>query len=77
MAVDLTTEEISARQAEETAWSNGALDRALEELRFERNNLLKKTRTHPFIKISSPFYFPHQTVKIRRYKKAKVPLQRY
>ena len=41
--VDLTAEEISARQAEETAWNNGALDRALEELRFERNNLLKKT----------------------------------
>ena len=28
--VDLTAEEISARQAEETAWNNGALDRALE-----------------------------------------------
>tara|TARA_R110002012_G_scaffold220141_1_gene391614 strand:- start:63 stop:350 length:288 start_codon:yes stop_codon:yes gene_type:complete len=40
---DLTAEEIAARQAEETAWNNGALDRALENLRFERNNLLKET----------------------------------
>ena len=41
--VDLTADEIAARQAEETAWNNGALDRALENLRFERNNLLKET----------------------------------
>ena len=41
--VDLTAEEITARQAEETAWSNGALDRALDNLRFERNFLLTQT----------------------------------
>ena len=41
--IDMTAEEIAARQAEETAWNNGALDRALNNLRFERNNLLKKT----------------------------------
>ena len=40
---DLTAEEITARQAEETAWNNGALDRALNNLRFDRNVLLKQT----------------------------------
>jgi len=40
---DMTAEEISARQAEETIWNNGALDRALNNLRFERNLLLAKT----------------------------------
>ena len=38
--VNLTAEEISARQAEETAWNNGALDRELHELRIVRNKLL-------------------------------------
>ena len=38
--VNLTAEEISARQAEETAWNNGALDRELYELRIVRNKLL-------------------------------------
>ena len=41
--VDLTEQEISEREAEETAWNNGALNRALDNLRFERNNLLKET----------------------------------
>jgi len=41
--VDLTADEIATRQAEETAWNNGALNRALDNLRFERNNLLKET----------------------------------
>ena len=41
--IDLTASEIAARQAEETEWNNGALDRALENLRFERNNLLAET----------------------------------
>ena len=41
--VDMTAEEISARQAEETAWNNGALDRALEYLRIHRNKLLSET----------------------------------
>jgi len=40
---DMTAEEITARQAEETAWNDGALDRALEKLRFKRNNLLAET----------------------------------
>ena len=40
---DMTAEEISARQTEETNWNNGAFDRALENLRFERNNLLAET----------------------------------
>ena len=41
--VPFTAEEEAQRDAEETAWNNGALDRALENLRFDRNNLLKKT----------------------------------
>jgi hypothetical protein len=40
---DMTAEEITARQAEVTAWNNGAFNRALENLRFERNLLLAKT----------------------------------
>jgi len=40
---DMTAEEISARQTEEANWNNGAFDRALENLRFKRNNLLAKT----------------------------------
>ena len=41
--VPLTPEEIAQRQAEETAWNNGAFDRAMFELRSKRNNLLKET----------------------------------
>jgi hypothetical protein len=41
--VPLTPEEIAQRQAEETAWNNGAFDRAMFELRAKRNNLLKET----------------------------------
>ena len=41
--MDMTAEEISAKQAEETIWNNGALDRALNNLRFKRNLLLEKT----------------------------------
>ncbi len=40
---DMTAEEITARQAEETVWNDGALDRAIEKLRFKRNNLLNET----------------------------------
>jgi len=40
---DMTAEEITARQAEETAYTNGALDRALKEFRNKRNNLLAET----------------------------------
>ena len=38
--VDLTTEEIAQRQAEETTWNNGAFDRAIKKLRNTRNKLL-------------------------------------
>lgn len=38
--VDLTAEEIIERQAEETAWNDNALNRALEKLRNDRNKLL-------------------------------------
>ena len=41
--IPMTAEEISTRQAEETAWNNGALDRALEYLRIHRNKLLSET----------------------------------
>tara|TARA_Y100000022_G_C12913350_1_gene223826 strand:+ start:186 stop:482 length:297 start_codon:yes stop_codon:yes gene_type:complete len=41
--IQLTAEEETARDAEETAWANGAKDRALANLRQKRNNLLKET----------------------------------
>ena len=41
--IQLTAEEEAQRDAEETAWANGAKDRALENLRQKRNNLLKET----------------------------------
>ncbi len=41
--VDLTADEITAIQAEETAWNNGAFDRAMANLRRERNNKLAET----------------------------------
>jgi hypothetical protein len=41
--VDMTADEISARQAEITAWSNGAFDRAMQELRAKRNSKLAET----------------------------------
>ena len=41
--VDMTADEISARQAEELAWTNGAFDRAMQELRAERNSKLSET----------------------------------
>ena len=39
--VPLTPEEIAQRQAEETAWNNGAFDRAMADLRQKRDALLK------------------------------------
>ena len=39
--VPLTPEEIAQRQAEETAWNNGAFDRAMADLRQRRDALLK------------------------------------
>ena len=41
--IDLTAEEITALENRDTQWNNGALDRALTELRQIRNNLLKET----------------------------------
>tara|TARA_R100000951_G_scaffold111307_1_gene110164 strand:- start:1018 stop:1290 length:273 start_codon:yes stop_codon:yes gene_type:complete len=41
--VDMTTEEIAARQAEETAWANGAANRNLASLREERDRRLAET----------------------------------
>ena len=41
--VQFTAEEETARDAEEKAWADGALDRALIQLREDRNNLLAKT----------------------------------
>ena len=39
--IDLTAEEIVAKQADETAWNNGAFDRAMEDLRAKRDKDLK------------------------------------
>ena len=41
--VQFTAEEETARDNEETAWENGALDRALTRLRQERNAKLAET----------------------------------
>ena len=41
--VDMTAEEISARQAEEKEWNDGAFSRDMENLRAKRNKLLAET----------------------------------
>ena len=41
--VQMTAEQEAARDAEETAWANGALDRALYDLRLKRNQKLAET----------------------------------
>ena len=41
--IPLSAEEIAQRQAEATAWANGAFDRALNSLRIRRNALLNAT----------------------------------
>jgi hypothetical protein len=41
--VDLTAEEITARQADEKAWNDGQADRDMEALRKERDRLLAET----------------------------------
>ena len=38
--IPLSAEEIAQRQADETAWNNGAFDRAMSSLRAKRNSLL-------------------------------------
>ena len=41
--VELTSQEIAQRKAEEQAWLAGAFDRALSSLRQKRNSLLAQT----------------------------------
>ena len=41
--VQFTAEEETLRDAEELEWSNGAFDRAMENLRAERNSKLAET----------------------------------
>ncbi len=41
--VPFTAEEEAQRDAEELAWSNGAFDRAISNLRQQRNRLLTET----------------------------------
>jgi len=41
--VELTPEEIAARQAEEAAWEAGAFDRAIAQLRVKRDKDLKNS----------------------------------
>ena len=38
--IELTSQEITQRQAEATAWANGAFDRAIAGLRSKRNALI-------------------------------------
>jgi hypothetical protein len=38
--IELTSQEITQRQAEATAWANGAFDRAIAGLRSRRNSLI-------------------------------------
>jgi hypothetical protein len=38
--IELTSQEIAQRQAEATAWANGAFDRAIAGLRQRRNSLI-------------------------------------
>ena len=38
--IELTAQEITQRQAEATAWANGAFDRAIAGLRSKRNTLI-------------------------------------
>ena len=40
---DMTEQEISKRNADDTTWNNSAFDRAIEKLRNKRNNLLTET----------------------------------
>jgi hypothetical protein len=41
--IELTSQEIAQRQADEIAWNNGAFDRSLASLRAKRNSLLAQT----------------------------------
>jgi len=41
--IQFTAEEEAARDAEETAWANGAFDRAIADVRSKRDRLLAET----------------------------------
>ena len=41
--IDMTADEISARQAEEQEWNDSAFDRSMVQLRVKRNRLLEET----------------------------------
>ncbi len=41
--IQFTAEEEAARDAEETAWANGAFDRAIADVRMKRDSLLRET----------------------------------
>ena len=41
--IDMTAEEITARQSEENDWNNSEFDRELNEFRKKRNKLLSET----------------------------------
>jgi len=41
--IQFTAEEEAARDAEETAWANGAFDRAIANVRMKRDRLLSET----------------------------------
>ena len=41
--IDMTAEEIAARQAEEQTWNDSIFDMAIEDLRAKRNILLAET----------------------------------
>ena len=41
--IEMTAEEIAVRQAEEQAWNDGAFDRAMANLRQNRNRKLAET----------------------------------
>ena len=41
--IDMTAEEITARQSEENDWNNSAFNRELNEFRKKRNKLLSET----------------------------------
>jgi len=41
--IEITGTELTELEAKEQAWNNGALDRALENLRLKRKPLLEKT----------------------------------
>ena len=41
--IEITGDELLELEAREQAWTDGALDRALDDLRIKRNNLLNET----------------------------------